>query len=83
MTSGKAFGYIAYPPRPDGSPSYAECYLFDGETFLSVIHRGLEQMPGLALHQGGTKYTCDGEVAYGMTAMRRGPRARPRPGPRR
>ena len=105
--SGKAFGYIAYPPRPDGSPSYAECYLFDGdgelipatlvdapwmtefvphggpascafeselgttkidgETFLSVIHRGMEQMPGLALHQGGTKYTWDGEVAYGMT----------------
>jgi hypothetical protein len=104
--SGKAFGYIAYPPRPDGSPSYAECYLFDGdgelipatlvdapwmtefvpnggavpcafesasgttkidgETFLSVIHRGIEQMPGLALHQGGTKYTWDGEVGYGM-----------------
>ena len=29
--SGKAFGYIAYPPRPDGSPSYNEGYLFTGE----------------------------------------------------
>jgi hypothetical protein len=104
--SGKAFGYIAYPPRPDGTASYAECYLFegdgelipatlvdapwmtefvahggavpctfdsslgttkiDGETFLGVIHRGMAQMPGLALHQGGTKYTWDGEVGYGM-----------------
>jgi hypothetical protein len=29
--SGKGFGYIAYPPRPDGSPSYNEGYLFLGE----------------------------------------------------
>jgi hypothetical protein len=29
--SGKAFGYIAYPPRPDGSPSYNEGYLFTGD----------------------------------------------------
>ena len=29
--SGKAFGYIAVPARPDGSPSYAEAYLFDGD----------------------------------------------------
>lgn len=26
--SGRAFGYIAYPPRPDGSPSYNEGYLY-------------------------------------------------------
>jgi hypothetical protein len=32
--SGKAFGYIAYPPRPDGSPSYNEGYLFTGEGAL-------------------------------------------------
>jgi len=29
--SGKAFGYIAYPPRPDGQPSYNEGYIFLGE----------------------------------------------------
>ena len=89
--SGKAFGYIAYPPETGGPPTYAECYLYegdgelipaklvdarwmtefvahggevpcafesalgttkiDGETFLSVIHRGMPQMPGLALHR--------------------------------
>ena len=29
--SGKAFGYIAYPPRPDGQPTVNEGYLFDGD----------------------------------------------------
>ncbi len=29
--SGRAFGYIAYPPRPDGTESYNEGYLFMGE----------------------------------------------------
>lgn len=29
--SGRGFGYIAYPPRPDGSPSYNEGYIFTGE----------------------------------------------------
>ena len=29
--SGKAFGYIAYPPRPDGNPSYNEGYVFTGK----------------------------------------------------
>jgi hypothetical protein len=28
--SGRGFGYIAYPPRPDGSASYNEGYLFTG-----------------------------------------------------
>jgi hypothetical protein len=27
---GRAFGYIAYPPRPDGRPTFNEGYLFDG-----------------------------------------------------
>ncbi|MGZ8748708.1 MAG: hypothetical protein ACXWZ2_17285 [Mycobacterium sp.] len=27
---GRAFGYIAYPPRPDGEPAFNEGYLFDG-----------------------------------------------------
>ena len=29
--SGRAFGYIAYPPRPDGSASYNEGYVFTGD----------------------------------------------------
>jgi hypothetical protein len=29
--SGRAFGYIAYPPRPDGRPTFNEGYVFDGD----------------------------------------------------
>jgi hypothetical protein len=29
--SGKGFGYIAYPPREDGRPTFNEGYLFDGD----------------------------------------------------
>lgn len=29
--SGRAFGYICFPPNPDGSESYNEGYVFDGE----------------------------------------------------
>lgn len=29
--SGRAFGYIAYPPRPDGQPNYNEGYLYLGD----------------------------------------------------
>jgi hypothetical protein len=28
--SGRAFGYIAYPPRPDGEPTFNEGYIFTG-----------------------------------------------------
>ena len=29
--SGRGFGYITYPPREDGLPTYNEGYLFDGD----------------------------------------------------
>ncbi|CDO86277.1 hypothetical protein AWC29_08405 [Mycobacterium triplex] len=29
--SGRAFGYIAYPPRPDGQPTFNEGFVFRGE----------------------------------------------------
>jgi len=29
--SGRGFGFITFPPRPDGSPSYSEAYVFDGD----------------------------------------------------
>lgn len=32
--SGKAFGYIAYPPRADGEPTFNEGYLFEGDGAL-------------------------------------------------
>jgi hypothetical protein len=32
--SGRAFGYIAYPPRPDGVKSYNEGYVFTGDGAL-------------------------------------------------
>lgn len=32
--SGRAFGYIAYPPRPTGEPSYNEGYVFMGSGAL-------------------------------------------------
>ena len=32
--SGRAFGYIVYPPREDGKPTYNEGYLFDGDGAL-------------------------------------------------
>ena len=32
--SGRAFGYIAYPPRPDGQPTFNEGYVFDGDGAL-------------------------------------------------
>lgn len=28
---GRAFGYIAYPPRPDGQPTFNEGYIFTGD----------------------------------------------------
>ena len=36
----------------------------EGETFLGVIHRHIPDFP--PLHQGGVKYTWDGEDTYGM-----------------
>lgn len=32
--SGRAFGYIAYPPRPDGEPAFNEGYVFSGDGAL-------------------------------------------------
>ncbi len=32
--SGKAFGYIAYPPRADGTVTYNEGYIFDGTRMI-------------------------------------------------
>lgn len=51
--SGRAFGYIAYPPRPDGQPSYNEGYVFSGDGKL--IPARVTQAPWL------TKFQYKGE----------------------
>lgn len=34
--SGKAFGYIAYPPREDGTVTYNEGYIYDGSRMIAA-----------------------------------------------
>ena len=43
--AGAAFGYIVYPPRDDGHPTYNEGYLFEGDGEL--IPRGSSTRPWL------------------------------------
>jgi hypothetical protein len=33
---GRAFGYIAYPPREDGKPTYNEGYIWDGTRMIAA-----------------------------------------------
>lgn len=40
--SGRAFGYIAYPPRPDGQPTFNEGYLFEGGDGALIPARVIE-----------------------------------------
>lgn len=47
--SGRAFGYIAYPPRPDGHPTFNEGYLFSGDGEL--IPARVVEAPWLATLQ--------------------------------
>ncbi len=44
--SGRGFGYIAYPPRDDGKPTYNEGYIFEGDGEL--IPARVVQAPWLA-----------------------------------
>jgi hypothetical protein len=32
--SGRGFGFLTFPPRPDGVPSFNEGYLFDGKELI-------------------------------------------------
>ncbi|KUH69665.1 hypothetical protein AU184_11340 [Mycolicibacterium novocastrense] len=40
--SGRAFGYIAYPPRPGGQPNYNEGYLYLGDSAALIPARVVE-----------------------------------------
>ena len=74
---GKAFGYIAYPPRPDGQPSYNEGYVYLGKGKL--IPAQVDQAPWLTAMRfsgedvslvletfDGTQYPIGGETFGGM-----------------
>lgn len=78
--SGKAFGYIAYPPRPDGQPSYNEGYVYLGDGEL--IPARVVQAPWLTFMQfsgedvslvletyDGKQYRIGGESFGGMPTV--------------
>ena len=44
---GRAFGYIAYPPRPDGQPTFNEGYLFDPDAGDELIPARVVEAPWL------------------------------------
>ncbi len=35
--SGRGFGGLAFPERPDGEPTYNEAYIFDGERMIPAV----------------------------------------------
>ena len=64
--SGKAFGYIAYPPRPDGQPTFNEGYLFTGDGVLIPARAAhapwLTRLQALGEDVSLTLETADGTV---------------------
>ena len=52
VPSGRGFGYIVYPPREDGLPTYNEGYVFDGDGRL--IPARVTEVPWLTqlVHRG-------------------------------
>jgi hypothetical protein len=78
--SGRGFGYIAYPSRPDGSPSYNEGYIFEGDGKL--IPARVVRAPWLrklqkdqdvtfVLETANGQVTVEGETILGTFAMGR------------
>jgi len=78
--SGKAFGYIAYPPRPDGKPSYNEGFVFLGEgeliparvaeaPWLTHIQFKGEDVSLVLETADGTRYRIGGESAGGLPSI--------------
>jgi hypothetical protein len=67
--SGRGFGYIAYPPRWDGKPTYNEGYVFDGEGAL--IPAGVTQAPWLqSMQPSGQDVSVVLETERGTTTIR-------------
>jgi len=79
--SGRGFGYIAYPPRPDGSSSYNEGYLYEGDGELipaRVVHapwlgklQANAQDVSVVLESKRGKVTIEGETVLSTFAMGR------------
>lgn len=66
--SGRAFGYIAYPPRSDGKPTFNEGYVFSGEGDL--IPARVVQAPWLTRLQAlGEDVSLVLETAEGKVAV--------------
>lgn len=72
--SGRAFGYIAYPPRPDGQPTYNEGYVFTGDggliparavqaPWLTRLTPGAEDV-SLVLETAEGTVAIDGEIVF-------------------
>lgn len=75
--SGKAFGYIAYPPRPDGQPSYNEGFVYLGKgelipakvahaPWLTHMRFSGEDVSLVMETFDGTQYRIGGESFGGM-----------------
>jgi hypothetical protein len=65
---GRAFGYIAYPPRPDGQPTFNEGFIFDGDGDL--IPARVIQAPWLTRLQAvGEDVSLVLETARGTVAI--------------
>jgi hypothetical protein len=79
--SGRAFGYIAYPLRPDGAPSYNEGYIFEGTGALipaRVIDapwlrnlQARDQDVTVVLETARGRITIEGETVVSTFAMGR------------
>ena len=66
LPSGRAFGYIAYPPRDDGKDTYNEGYLFEGDGDL-VPARVVEAPWLRTLTPQGEDVSCVLETEDGRT----------------
>jgi hypothetical protein len=66
---GRAFGYIVYPPRDDGKPTFDEGYLFDGDGTL--VPARVVEAPWLRdLQASGQDVSVVLETERGTTAIR-------------
>ncbi len=82
--SGKAFGYIAYPPRPDGEPQYNEGYIFRGSgqlvpacvieaPWLTRLHPVLGAEVPVVLETADGVERIDGVTVVSTHHVQRGP----------
>ena len=73
--SGRGFGYLTFPPRADGKPTYNEGYLFDGDgeliparvldpPWLRTAQAGPEDVSVTLETEDGRTETIHGETAH-------------------